>query len=70
MTDQQPTPRGSMAGMNREPADCYTFRRSGGGLFRVEDYGPGRVWVQDLMSATGHGWWADRAEIEGVVRHD
>jgi hypothetical protein len=55
---------GSMSGMPKPPVATWTFHEPGGGRFmRVEDYGPGRVWVQDLGHPTGFGWWAERVSI-------
>ena len=57
---------GSMSGMAKAAIDVWTFREGGttaGRLMRVEDYGLGRVWVQDIGSPTGFGWWADREAV-------
>jgi hypothetical protein len=67
MASSETTPRdaiGSMSGIKRMPADTWTFKGIDGRSFRVEDYGSGRVWVQDLGHPTGMGWWVQREELE------
>jgi hypothetical protein len=51
-----------------KPVDSWHFRDADGRMFRVDDYGPGRVWVLDVMSPTGTGWWELREKVEGFVR--
>lgn len=68
MSERRTTPArsiGSMSGMDRLPVKTWSFRDGGGTgqLLRVEDYGPGNVWVQSLDSPTGMGWWTDRADV-------
>lgn len=52
------------------PSETWAFRDAAGKgqLYRVEDYGPGRVWVQNLDSSTGMGWWEDREKVEAAAR--
>ncbi len=56
---------GSMSGMPRLPQSTRVFRDNGGKgqLLRVEDYGPGKVWIQSLDSPTGMGWWEHRENV-------
>lgn len=65
-----PSVPGSTSGMTKPAVDVWTFREAAGEkrLMRVEDYGPGRVWVQDVMSPTGFGWWEDREKVAEAAR--
>lgn len=65
-----PSVPGSMSGMTTPAVDVWFFREATGEqrLMRVEDYGPGRVWVQDVMHPTGFGRWEDRKVVEAVNR--
>lgn len=69
VNETTPSVPGSMSGMTTQPVSVGTFREQGGGgrLFRVEDYGLGRVWVQDLDSPTGFGWWEDRTRVQEAI---
>lgn len=62
------TPRevlSSMSGQQQMPIDTWLVAGADGRRFRVEDYGPGRVWVQDIDHPTGMGWWVLREELNG-----